>query len=68
MVARKKRTGPQPIMGRPSLPPEERHRNRVVLNLDDAEYQVLVDAAGDTPPSTFARRELVRLLARRGRR
>jgi len=39
-----------------------------MLNLDDAQYQLLVDAAGADSPSAFARRELVRLLARRGRR
>lgn len=53
--------GPKP------KPLKERRRNRVMLNLDDAEYQRLVDAAADEPPSTYARRVLLRHLDRRER-
>ena len=68
VAAKGRRGGPQPGAGRKPLPPEERFRNRVTLNFDDAQYQALLDAAGAESPSIFARRELVRLLARRARR
>jgi hypothetical protein len=47
---------------------ERRALNRVTLNLTAAEYRSLADAAGAESPSTFARRELVRLLARKAKR
>jgi hypothetical protein len=66
MVAKKQGVGGmRPGAGRKPLPLEEKQRNRVLLNLTDAEYTQLVDLAGDEPVSTCARRIVVRYLARR---
>ncbi len=48
--------------GRKPKPPEERRRNRVMINLTDEEYRRLVAAAGHTPPSNYLRRILLRHL------
>ena len=56
---RRGRPGPKP------KPVEQRRRNRVMLNLDDDEYQRLLDAARDDAPSTYVRRVLMRHLRRR---
>ena len=55
-------------VGRKSIQPEERRRNRVMLNLTDEEYQALVDVAGDEPVSQLARDVLLRHLRRSARR
>jgi len=47
------------------MPPAERQRNRVVVNLTDAEYDELAKSAGATGPSAFLRALLLRSLARR---
>ena len=44
--------------------PEDRRRNRVMLNLTDDEYRALLDVAGDRPPSNYARYVLMRHLRR----
>ena len=67
MAVKGRRGGPRPGSGRKPIPIAERQRNRVTVNLTDAEYQALIDRAGVESPSTFARRELVRLLGRRAR-
>ena len=54
-------TGPKPKR------PEERRRNRVMLNLNDEEYDQLVEAADDESVSQYARKILVRHLMRRSR-
>lgn len=53
--------------GRKPKPPGERLRNRIMLNLNDEELRRLVEAAGDQAPSDYARRVLLRHLARRPR-
>lgn len=53
--------------GRKPLPREERRRNRVVLNLTDAELSALEAAAGDVPAALFAREVVAKYLARRRR-
>ena len=57
--------GMRPGAGRKRKPPEEKQRNRVMLNLTDNEYKQLADLAGDEPLSAFARRVVLRYLARR---
>ena len=61
----KKRKGPRPRPGRKPKLPEERRRNRIMLNLTDAEYRALLDAAGSEAPSEYARNVLFRHLRRR---
>jgi hypothetical protein len=51
--------------GRKPKRPEERRRNRVMLNLTDAEYRALLDASGDRAPSDYVRDLLIRHLRRR---
>jgi len=53
--------GPKP------KPVEEHRRNRVMLNLTDAERSELEEAADGRPVSDFARDVLLRYLARRRR-
>ena len=66
MAATKRgRGGVRPGSGRKPLPLKEKQRNHVMLNLTDGEYEQLLDAAADEPLSSFARRVLVRSLARR---
>ena len=65
MARRQGRGGVRPGSGRKPLPPEEKQRNRIMLNLTDAEYAQLLEAAGEEPASSFARRVLLRYLARR---
>ncbi len=60
-MARRKRRGPKP------KPPEERLRNRIMLNLADPEYRRLLDAAGAEAPSSYVRKVLLRHLDRRER-
>ncbi len=55
----------RPGAGRKPLPPEDRQRNRIMLNLTDREYRDLVAAAAEEPVSSFARRVLRRYVARR---
>lgn len=55
----------RPGAGRKPLPLEVKQRNRVLLNLTDGEYKQLLEAAGNEPASAYARRVLVRHLARR---
>ena len=57
--------GVRPGAGRKPLPPAERQRNRVVVNLTDAEYDALAKAAGSASPSAFLRALLLRSLSRR---
>lgn len=52
-------------MGRPPVAPEERHRNRVTINLTDREYEELTQAAEDEAVGTLLRRIVLRYLARR---
>ena len=59
------RGGPRAGAGRKPIPPGERQRNRVTVNLTDHEYDELRQAAKDEAPGAFARRVLVRYLARR---
>ncbi len=63
MAKRKGRGGVGP--GRPPLPVAERRRNRVMFTLTDAEYDALIEAAGDKQVSSFVRRIVVRSVARR---
>lgn len=66
MAAKKKGVGGmRPGAGRKRKPLEEKQRNRVMLNLTDCEYKQLTNLAGDEPLSAFARRIVVRYLARR---
>ena len=66
MSARKnRRGGRREGAGRKSLPVEERLRNSVTIRLADWEYNALVEAAGDTRPSTYAREVLVRHVSRK---
>lgn len=65
MGARKGRGGKRTGAGRKLSKPEERQRNRVTMNLTDAEYGTLIEAADGKIPGTFARDVLVRILARR---
>ena len=51
--------GPKP------KPESETRRNRLMLNLTDTEMKQLRVAAGDEPPVAFARRIILRYLARR---
>jgi hypothetical protein len=51
--------GPKPI------PVEEHRRNRVMINLTDAELTALREAAGTEKHTSFARRILLQYLARR---
>ena len=51
--------GPKP------KPLEQHRRHRVMLNLDDAEYQQLLDAARDDSASSYARHVLLRHLNRK---
>ncbi len=51
--------------GRKPIRPEERRRNRVVLNLTDQELAQLEKAAKAERASDFARRIIFRSLARR---
>jgi hypothetical protein len=51
--------------GRKPKRPEERRRNRVMLNLTDAEYRALLDASGGRAPSDYVRNLLIRHLKRR---
>jgi len=59
------RGGVRPGSGRPPLPAKLRKRNRIMLNFTDAEYQALVDSAGDQPVSVLARDIVLRYLRRR---
>lgn len=55
-------------MGRPPIPPEERHRNRVSVNFTDREYSELVKLAGeDESVGTLIRRIVKRYLGRQRR-
>ena len=58
---------PRPGPGRKPKRPEDRRRNRVMLNLTDDEYRTLLGVAGDKPPSNYAREVLIRHLRRRSR-
>ncbi len=60
-----KHGGARPNPGPKPKPPEERRRNRVMLNLNDEEYDLLLEAAGDEAASNYARRVLTRHLVRR---
>jgi len=55
----------RPGAGRKPKPPSEKQRNRVVVMLTDAELRALEDAAEDGALGTYARRVLIRHLARR---
>ena len=57
----------RPGPGRKPKSPEERRRNRVMLNLTDDEYDLLVEAAADIAPANYARDVLLRYLKRRQR-
>lgn len=57
----RRRPGPKP------RPPEELRRNRIMLNLTDEEHRRLTEAAGEEPPSDYAREVLIRHLSRRPR-
>lgn len=61
------RGGPRAGAGRPPAPVEERQRNRVTVNLTDAEHAALLEVAGEQLPAAFAREVLVRFLRRRRR-
>ncbi len=52
-------SGPKP------KPAEERRRNQIVFRLTDDELSQLEDAAGDERTTVFARKVLLRYLARR---
>ena len=60
IVAKHRRGGTNP--GPKPKPPEERRRNRVMINLTDEEYRRLVAAGGRTPPSNYVRQVLLRHL------
>ena len=60
------RGGARPGAGRRALPVEERRRNRVMLNLTDAELEALERAAHGRPVAELAREIVLRSLARRG--
>ena len=63
----KQRQEPRRRPGRKPKRPEERRRNRIMLNLTDDEYQALLDAVGDEAPSDYARVVLIRHLQRLSR-
>ena len=69
MAAKRKngRGGLRPGSGRKAKPLGEKQRNRVVLLLTDEEMRELDRAAGTEGLGTFARRVLLRSLARRRR-
>ncbi len=56
--------GARPGAGRKPKPLAEKRRNRVVLNLTDAEHRALRRAAGALLPATYARRVIGRHLGR----
>ena len=62
---KKRRGGLREGAGRKPRPPELHRRNRLMLNLTDAEYDRLLAAAKGRPPATFAREIVLRDLARR---
>ena len=51
--------------GRKPKPRNEKQRNRVMASFTDAEYDAMLDAAGDEPAASFIRRLVLRYLARR---
>jgi hypothetical protein len=55
----------RPLIGRPPGRPEDRRRNRVMLNFTDAEHDQLEKSADGGPVSDFAREIVLRYLARR---
>ena len=68
MTTRRKRNGrggARPGSGPKPKPAEEKRRNRIVVNLTDAELDELMNALGHEQVSTFVRRVLFRSLARR---
>ena len=65
VMAKETRGGARPNTGPKPKAAEERRRNRIMLNLNDTEYDLLCKAAGDEPLSNYARRILVRHLSRR---
>ena len=59
------RGGARPGSGPKPRPVEEHRRNRIMLNLTDAELRALAEAAGSRPITGFARDLMLRALARR---
>ena len=59
------RRSEQGIPGPKPKPPEERRRNRVMINLTDEEYEKLLTVAGSASPSNYVREVLFRHLGRR---
>jgi len=57
--------GARPGAGPKPKPPEERRRNRLVLNLKDRELEAIERAARGQPAADFAREIVLRYLARR---
>jgi hypothetical protein len=59
--------GVRPGSGRKPKPRETKQGRDVSMALTEAEYAALRQAAGDEPLGTFARRIVLRSLARRGK-
>ena len=57
--------GPRVGSGRKPKPQGEKQRNRIMASFTDAEYEAILDAAGDEPIGTIIRRIVLRYLARR---
>lgn len=66
-MARRRKKALRRKPGRAPKAPEERRRNRVMLNLTDDEYEQLSNAADERSPSEYARQVLIRHLTRRPR-
>lgn len=59
------RGGARPGSGPKPLPLAEKRRNRVVVNLTDAEFREVRKAAGREPPGVWIREVVAKALARR---
>ncbi len=64
MATMSPRGGPRKGAGRKPGPPEARRRNRLQVNLTDAEYEALCALANPKTPATYVRRLVVRHLGR----
>jgi len=65
MAAHKGRGGMRPGAGRKPKPRDEKQGRPLMLRMTDAEHAALREAAKDEPLATFARRLVLRSLARR---
>lgn len=54
-------------MTRPPMPPESRREYRFQIRVNEAEHQAIKEAAAPDDESTWARRELLKIAARKAR-